>query len=145
MNRMILENAKSVQIFKSDRLGVRFNDDGTAALYALGYEVVSVDEDGDVHYFGVAGCGVGSNGQRGDNECSVIHEVIQGDVEELLASCLSEEDEKDDKNVYGFYEDLLDYARKCPGTVFTEHALEYIRAKKFEYAEKIRLSKQNNQ
>ena len=139
MNRMILENAKSVQIFKSDRLGVRFNDDGTAALYALGYEVVSVDEDGDVHFSGVCVNGVAANGQHHNEECCVIAEVIRGDVEELLATCLSEEDEKNDINVLGFYQDLLDYSKKCTGTVFTEDAIEYIRAKIYEYGEKVRL------
>ena len=144
MEQEILESAKSVQIFKSDRLGMKFYDDGKASLYALAYEMVVVGHDGRVH---VGGIETGSIYTKGDVEadCTVLCEVIQGDVDEMLVACLTEEEEKEDINVYGFYEDLLDYSKKCKGTVFTEHALEYIRAKKFEYAEKIRLSKQNNQ
>lgn len=139
MNRTILQSAKSVQIFKSDRLGVRFYEDGSAALFALAYEIAALDENGDVHFSGVCVNGVAANGQKHDEECCVIAEVIRGDVEELLATCLSEEDEKNDVNVLGFYQDLLDYSKKCPGTVFAEDAIEYIRAKIYEYGEKVRL------
>lgn len=139
MNKRILATAKSVQIFKSDRLGVRFYEDGSAALFALAYEIVALDENGDVHFSGVCVNGVAANGQKHDEECCVIAEVIRDDVEELLATCLSEEDEKNDVNVLGFYQDLLDYSKKCPGTVFTEDTIEYIRAKIYEYGEKVRL------
>lgn len=139
MNRTILATAKSVQIFKSDRLGVRFYEDGSAALFALAYEIVALDENGDVHFSGVCVNGVAANGQKHNEDCCVIAEVIRGDVEELLSTCLSEEDEKNDVNVLGFYQDLLDYSKKCPGTVFTEDAIEYIRAKIYEYGEKVRL------
>lgn len=139
MNKRNLATAKSVQIFKSDRLGVRFYEDGSAAIFALAYEIVALDENGDVHFSGVCVNGMAANGQTPDEECCVIAEVIRGDVEELLATCLSEEDEKNDVNVLGFYQDLLDYSKKCPGTVFTEDAIEHIRAKIFEYGEKVRL------
>lgn len=139
MNRTILESAKSVQIFKSDRLGVRFYKDGSAALFALAYEIVALDDNGDVHFSGVCVNGVAANAQKHDEECCVIAEVIRADVEELLSTCLSEEDEKNDVNVLGFYQDLLDYSKKCHGTVFTEDAIEYIRAKIYEYGEKVRL------
>lgn len=139
MNRTILQSAKSIQIFKSDRLGVRFYEDGSAALFALAYEIVALNDNGDVHFSGVCVNGVAANGQHHNEECCVIAEVIRGDVEELLATCLSEEDEKNDINVLGFYQDLLDYSKKCTGTVFTEDAIEYIRAKIYEYGEKVRL------
>lgn len=139
MEGIDLDLAKSVQIFKSDRLGVRFYEDGSAALFALAYEIVALDENGDVHFSGVCVNGVAANGQKHDEECCVIAEVIRGDVDELLLTCLSEEDGKDDRCVLGFYRDLLDYSKKCPGTVFTEDAIEHIRAKIFEYGEKIRL------
>ena len=141
MGKMDLIDAKSVQMFKSDRLGVRYTDEkGTRGfLVALAYEIVAIARDGSVHAYGVDKGGIVDYSEVCAQDCIVLNEVIEGDVDELLEVCLDEEERKSDINVYGFYEDLLAYAEKCPGTVFCGRVIRYIQNKMFEYGEKVRL------
>lgn len=137
MEGIELDLAKCIQIFKSDRLGVKQHKDGSSALYALAYEVVAVGSDGSVYVGGVETGSIYTKGEV-SADCSVLCEVVVGDVEELLLICLSEENVKEDRCILGFYEDLLDYSKKCPGTVFTASAIEYIESQIYDYSKKVR-------
>lgn len=138
MNRTILESAKSVQIFKSDRLGLKNQGDGCSLFYPLAYEVVAIGDDGSVHVGGIAAPGCFTKGEV-SVDCAVLGEVIRGDIDEMLDLCRDEKSKQNSESVLEFYEELLDYSKKCPGTVFSDNAIEYIEAKIYEYGEKVRL------
>lgn len=137
MNRTILESAKCVQVFKSDRLGIRYYDEDPATLHALAYEVVSVDENGSVYFYGVCSYGIGSFGQVSQDECCVINDVDIEDVDELLDCCLTDDEKDDVVSKLAFFNVLYAYSKKCPGTVFTNLAIDYIERMIANYREEV--------